>query len=46
MTDLVVVHMQVPGASQAAAAITPLSVKFQKIGGTDETGQTVALVAN
>lgn len=44
-TDLVVVHMQAPVASQAAAAIAPLSVNFQKIGGTDETGQTAALVA-
>jgi len=44
-TDLVVVHMQEPGASQAAAAIAPLSVNFQKIGGTDETAQTVAIVA-
>ena len=44
-TDLVVVHMQEPGAGQAAAAIAPLSVNFQKIGGTDETAQTFALVA-
>lgn len=44
-TDLVVVHMQEAGASQAAAAIAPLSVNFQKIGGTDETAQTLALVA-
>jgi outer membrane protein OmpA-like peptidoglycan-associated protein len=44
-TDLIVVHVQEPGASQAAAAIAPLSVNFQKIGGTDETAQTVALVA-
>ena len=43
-TDLIVVHVQEP-ASQAAAAIAPLSVNFQKIGGTDETAQTVALVA-
>jgi outer membrane protein OmpA-like peptidoglycan-associated protein len=44
-TDLVVVHMQEPGASQVAAAIAPLSVNFQRIGGTDETAQTLALVA-
>ena len=43
-TDLIVVHVQEPGSTQAAAAITPLSVNFQKIGGTDETAQTVALV--
>jgi outer membrane protein OmpA-like peptidoglycan-associated protein len=43
-TDLVVVHMQEPGTTQAAAAIAPMSVNFQKIGGTDETAQTVALV--
>jgi outer membrane protein OmpA-like peptidoglycan-associated protein len=44
-TDLVVVHVQEPGMTQTAAAIAPLSVNFQKIGGTDETAQTVALVA-
>ena len=44
-TDLVVVHVQEPGATQAAAAIAPLSVNFQKIGGTDETAQTAAVVA-
>ena len=44
-TDLVVVHVQEPGTTQAAAAIAPMSVSFQKIGGTDETAQTVALVA-
>jgi outer membrane protein OmpA-like peptidoglycan-associated protein len=44
-TDLVVVHVQEPGATQAAGAIAPLSVNFQQIGGTDETAQTVAVVA-
>ena len=47
-TELIVVHMQntaAPAAATAAnAAIAPLSVHFQKIGGTDETAQTVALV--
>ena len=49
-TELIVVHMQnavpaTPAAATAAnAAIAPLSVHFQKIGGTDETAQTVALV--
>jgi outer membrane protein OmpA-like peptidoglycan-associated protein len=43
-TDLIVVHVQEAGAGQAASAIAPLSVNFQKIGGTDETAQTVALV--
>ena len=47
-TELVVVHMQnttAPTAATAAnAAIAPLSVHFQIIGGTDETAQTVALV--
>jgi len=44
-TDLVVVHVQEPGATQAAAAIAPLSVNFQKIGGIDEAAQTTAVVA-
>jgi outer membrane protein OmpA-like peptidoglycan-associated protein len=48
-TELIVVHMQntaAPAAATAAnAAIAPLSVHFQKIGGTDETAQTVALVS-
>jgi outer membrane protein OmpA-like peptidoglycan-associated protein len=50
-TDLVVVHMASPdttrtaGPASAAAAIAPLSVEFQKIGGTDETAQTAAIVA-
>ena len=44
-TDLIVVHVQEPGKTQAAAAIAPLSINFQQIGGTDETAQTVALVA-
>jgi outer membrane protein OmpA-like peptidoglycan-associated protein len=48
-TELIVVHMQntaaaAPAATVASAAIAPLSVHFQKIGGTDETAQTVALV--
>ena len=47
-TELVVVHVQTtpapPAATAANAAIAPLSVHFQKIGGTDETAQTVALV--
>lgn len=49
-TELIVVHMQDGAAAQPAlastanAAIAPLSVHFQKIGGTDETAQTVALV--
>ncbi|MGN6570837.1 MAG: hypothetical protein ACTHLO_05430, partial [Pseudolabrys sp.] len=46
-TELVVVHMQsaAPAAATAAsAAIAPMAVHFQKIGGTDETAQTVALV--
>jgi hypothetical protein len=49
-TDLVVVHVASPGggnvqASAAAAApMAPLSVHFQKIGGTDETAQTAAIV--
>jgi len=50
VTDLVVVHVASPGggnvqASAAAAApMAPLSVHFQKIGGTDETAQTAAIV--
>jgi outer membrane protein OmpA-like peptidoglycan-associated protein len=52
-TDLVVVHMSEPAtgvvaagaAGTAAAPIAPLSVHFQKIGGTDETAQTAAIVA-
>jgi len=44
-TELIVVHMQNTAAPAAAnAAIAPLSVHFQKIGGTDETAQTVALI--
>lgn len=49
-TDLVVVHMAAPetrfatAAGTAAAPIAPLSVHFQKIGGTDETAQTVVIV--
>ena len=50
-TDLVVVHMAAPetrlataAAGTAAAPIAPLSVHFQKIGGTDETAQTIAIV--
>ncbi|HXD45356.1 MAG TPA: hypothetical protein VN655_09515 [Pseudolabrys sp.] len=49
-TELIVVHMQNAAAIQPAAAgaanaaIAPLSVHFQKIGGTDETAQTVAIV--
>jgi len=49
-TELIVVHMQNAAAAQtaaataASAAIAPLSVHFQKIGGTDETAQTVAIV--
>jgi outer membrane protein OmpA-like peptidoglycan-associated protein len=47
-TELIVVHMQntaAPAVATAAnAAIAPLSVHFQKIGGSDETAQTVALV--
>jgi len=48
-TELIVVHMQntaaaAPAATVASAAIAPLSGHFQKIGGTDETAQTVALV--
>lgn len=52
VTDLVVVHVASPGAgsvqagaaAQAAAPMAPLSVHFQKIGGTDETAQTIAIV--
>jgi outer membrane protein OmpA-like peptidoglycan-associated protein len=52
VTDLVVVHVAAPGgggvqagaAAQAAAPMAPLSVHFQKIGGTDETAQTIAVV--
>ena len=51
VTDLVVVHVASPGAggvqasaATAAAPMAPLSVHFQKIGGTDETAQTVAIV--
>ena len=48
-TELIVVHMQNPAtgpamASAASGAIAPLSVHFQKIGGTDETAQTAAIV--
>ncbi len=49
MTDLVVVHMPSPAAAiqasaTVAAPMAPLSVHFQKIGGTDETAQTAAIV--
>ena len=52
VTDLVVVHVASPGggnvqasASDAVSApMAPLSVHFQKIGGTDETAQTAAIV--
>lgn len=49
-TELIVVHMQNASAAApamataASAAIAPLSVHFQKIGGTDETAQTAAIV--
>jgi len=49
-TELIVVHMQNTAAATpatataASAAIAPLSVHFQKIGGTDETAQTAAIV--
>jgi outer membrane protein OmpA-like peptidoglycan-associated protein len=49
-TDLVVVHLAAPqtiasAAGPTAAPIAPLSVHFQKIGGTDETAQTAAIAA-
>ena len=48
-TDLVVVHVATPVAGAPAGAagtpIAPLSVQFQKIGGTDETAQTATIVA-
>ena len=50
-TDLVVVHMAAPqtlvasaGTGTTAAPIAPLSVSFHKIGGTDETAQTAAII--
>lgn len=50
--DVIVVYVSAPAASQAAqpqrgagaAGIPPMSVQFEKVGGTDDEGQTALIV--